>query len=75
MTVYAVTGAGVRDRMGTVNALNTQTFEIPVHLVNAVDLRFVADPLGSSRTAFSERVTVIPGETVVLEIPPTVGRF
>lgn len=75
MTIYAISASGVRDRMGTVTALNTARFEIPSHLATALDLRFAADPVGSSRTAFSERVTLIPGETVVLQIPPAAGRF
>jgi hypothetical protein len=75
MTIYAVSGSGIRDRMGTVTSLSTQRFEISPHLLNALDLRFAADPVGSSRTALTERLTIIPGETVVLEIPPTVGRF
>jgi hypothetical protein len=76
MTIYAVTGTGARDRLGTVTALSNETFEIPRSLVvSSLDLRIAADPVGSARTAFSDRLTLIPGETVTIRIPPSVGHF
>jgi hypothetical protein len=35
-----------------------------------IPIRFQADPIGGNRTPFSEEITVSPGETVVLRIPP-----
>jgi len=33
-------------------------------------LRFVADPIGGNRASVSQEITVAPGDTVVLMIPP-----
>jgi hypothetical protein len=71
MNIYAVTDAGARDRLGTASSLQTTRFTIPQRLVApALALRFQADPVGSTETHFSEQVPVVPGDTVVLEIPP-----
>jgi len=34
-------------------------------------IRFQADPIGSSRTPFSQEISVSPGDTLVLRIPPS----
>lgn len=71
MNIYAVSGAGGRERLGTAGSLRTTRFTIPQRLVApALSLRFLADPVGSAETHFSEEVPVIPGDVVVLEIPP-----
>jgi hypothetical protein len=71
MNIYAVTDAGARERLGTAGSLQTTRLTIPNRLVApALNLRFQADPVGSTRTHFSDRVPVIPGDIVVLEIPP-----
>jgi hypothetical protein len=70
MTVYVVR-SGERRRLGLVNALSTQTLTIPSVLVEGLGvLRFVADPIGASRTPVSEEIVVRHGDTVRLIIPP-----
>jgi hypothetical protein len=75
MNIYAISDSGARDRIGTVTSLSDATFPLPTRLTTMLDLRLAADPVGSNRTAFSDRVTIVPGDTVVLEIPATVGFF
>ena len=71
MNIYAVSDAGARERLGTATSLQTTRFEIPQRLVApALNLRFQADPVGSTQTHFSDQVPVVPGDVVVLEIPP-----
>ena len=70
MTVYVMRG-GERRRLGLVNALSTQVLAIPSTLVEGMGvLRFVADPIGASRTPVSEEIVVRHGDTVRLIIPP-----
>jgi hypothetical protein len=70
MVVYAV-NAGQRLRLGLATGHSTKTFTIPRYLVrSAGPLRFLADPIGGDRTPVSEELTVAPGETVTLTIPP-----
>lgn len=70
MTIYVLRGAE-RRRLGLVNALSTQTLRIPRVLVEGAGvLRFLADPVGSSRTPTSEEITVRHGDVVTLMIPP-----
>jgi hypothetical protein len=72
MSVFVVpeTG-GPRTRLGTATALTDSRFTIPERLVPGItSLSFQADPVGSSRVHVSERITVTPGDTVVLQIPP-----
>jgi len=62
-----------RIRLGTVGANQTQRFTLPANLVfGATPLRFMADPIGSSRTAQSFEIVVSPGDEVTLTIPPGV---
>ena len=70
MTVYVVR-SGERRRLGLVNALSTQTLPIPSVLIEGSGvLRFLADPIGSSRTPVSEEIVVRHGDVVQLVIPP-----
>lgn len=70
MTVYVVR-SGIRRRLGLVNALSTQTLPIPSALIDGSDvLRFIADPIGASRTPVSEEIVVRHGDVVQLIIPP-----
>ena len=70
MTVYVVR-SGSRTRLGMVNGNSTAVFEIPRTFVNpGLPIRFMADPIGSSRTPFSQEIPVNPGDTIVLQIPP-----
>lgn len=71
MTIYVLEG-GRRVRLGLATG-NTQTkFTLPKYLVRALtSLRFMADPIGSSRTPVSDEITVSPGDEVTLRIPPS----
>lgn len=71
MTVYAARSAQ-RVRLGLATAHENTVFTIPSALINGVTpLRFIADPIGgSTRPSVSEEITVTPGDSVVLTIPP-----
>ena len=70
MTVY-VMRSGQRVRLGQVSGNSTATFELPRTMVNpGLPIRFQADPIGSNRTPFSQEISVSPGDTVQLTIPP-----
>lgn len=70
MTIYATRGQ--RIRLGTATGHSKTVFTLPKALVGGVGtIRFVADPIGSSRTSVSEEITVRPGDEVVLTIPPS----
>jgi hypothetical protein len=72
MNVY-VLRSSQRIRLGTVGANQTTRFTLPHNLVfGATPLRFLADPIGSSRTAQSFEIVVSPGDEVSLTIPPGV---
>ena len=71
MNVYVIRG-GMRARLGTVSGNTKAVFEIPRTLVSqGSQLRFQADPIGGGRAPYSEEITVDPGDTVVLRIPPS----
>lgn len=71
VTVYAVSAAGARVRLGQVSGNSTRVLSLPAHLVRGGErLRFLADPIGGSRTPVTDELYVAPGETVVLTIPP-----
>lgn len=71
MTVYVVRSSGSRRRLGQVRSLSTATFTLPDGLVFGVTpLRFQADPVGIQRAPISSEITVVPGDTVTLTIPP-----
>lgn len=70
MNVYVLPESGQRLRLGQVSATSTRVFRIPDNLIfGATRLRFLADPIGSSRTPVSQAITVLPGDEVVLQIP------
>lgn len=70
MTVFVQREATQRVRLGTVEANNTRVFTIPRTMVGGgVGLRFIADPVGGSRTPYSNEITVAPGRQVRLTIP------
>ena len=71
MNVYAVR-SGQRIRLGTANGVGKTSLTIPSTLVSGVTpIRFVADPIGGTRASVSQEITVSPGDTVVMQIPPT----
>jgi hypothetical protein len=70
MTVYAARSSQ-RVRLGIATGNNKTSFTIPSSLVSGLtSLRFIADPIGGSRASVSQEITVAPGDTVVLTIPP-----
>lgn len=72
MNIYLVTTGGARIRMGTANGNSTTTLRIPpTHIFGGTELRFLADPIGSNQTPISQGITVFPGDTVRLIIPPS----
>jgi hypothetical protein len=71
MNIYVIRDGGMRQRLGTATAHLKNTFTIPPTLLFGVtSLRFLADPIGSSRTPVSDDILVTPGDQVVLTIPP-----
>jgi hypothetical protein len=70
MVVYAISGAQ-RIRLGIATGNSTRAFTIPrILLRGGAPLRFLADPIGGSRSPVSEEMVVQPGEIVSLTIPP-----
>jgi hypothetical protein len=71
MTIYVVRSSGARERLGTATAHTRSRFTIPARLIfGLTPLRFMADPIGGSATPVTQEITVQPGDTVVLTIPP-----
>lgn len=69
MNVYVVR-SGQRIRLGNVPGLSTRILQLPASLVGGgADLRFLVDPVGSSRTPISQEIFVQPGDVVDLIIP------
>lgn len=71
MTIYVMRGAE-RVRLGSAPGSSNSSFVIPADIIRtATQLRFVADPIGSSRASVSEEIYVQPGDEVGLQIPPS----
>ena len=61
-----------RVRLGEVEAHSTRTFTIPPDVIGVGrNVRFIADPIGSNRTAQSFDLQVVQGDELHLTIPPT----
>ena len=70
MTIYLIAGSQ-RIRLGQVTGNSTVVLRIPQQYVfGASQMRFIADPIGSNVAPISESITVIPGDEVILTIPP-----
>jgi hypothetical protein len=70
MTVYAVRNSQ-RIRLGIATGSSKTHLTIPRSVATGLaTLRFIADPIGGRRNSVSEEITVAPGDTVVLMIPP-----
>jgi len=70
MDVYAVR-SGQRVRIGLAPGNTKTNLTLPSTLVSGLaSLRFVADPIGGRRASVSQEITVAPGDTVVMTIPP-----
>jgi len=71
MNIYVLRGAE-RVRIGQATSNTTTTLRIPPSLLTGpTPLRFLADPIGSSRTPVSSEMLVKPGEEVQMTIPPS----
>ena len=71
MNVYVIRGSQ-RVRLGQARSNGTTTLRIPPSMLTGpTPLRFLADPIGSSRTPVSSEIVVTPGEQVSLVIPPS----
>ena len=70
MNVYAVRNSQ-RLRLGLATGNHKTTLTIPPGLISGITtLRFIADPIGGTRPSVSEEISVRPGDTVGLLIPP-----
>lgn len=70
MNIYVLRGAQ-RIRLGTATAHMTTRLRLPRDVVFGItSLRFLADPIGSSRTPVSQEIAVTAGDEIVLRIPP-----
>jgi hypothetical protein len=70
MTVYVVRNSQ-RLRIGTATGNQKTTLTIPQSIMSGITtLRFIADPIGGTRPSVSEEISVVPGDTVGLLIPP-----
>jgi hypothetical protein len=72
-------GGVYRVRLGTAPGNSQTNFTVPGSLlsdcrvsacVNLTSLRFLAVPIGSLRAPAIQEITVVPGDTAVLTIPP-----
>lgn len=71
MNVYVISDGGGRTRLGTVTGNTNQVFVIPDYIVGpANSVRFLVEPIGSNRSPISNSLSVQPGQTVTLTIPP-----
>jgi len=70
MNIYLVRGSA-RYKLGDVSGNSTRMFEVPRNFVNpGLPVRFQADPIGSNRAAFSQEITLYPGDRLTIRIPP-----
>jgi hypothetical protein len=71
--VYVVGDGGARQRLGTVTGNTNQDFVIPDYIIGPANtVRFLIEPIGSRSAPISNSLSVQPGETVTLTIPPNV---
>ena len=70
MTIYVIEGSR-RIRLGLATGHSKTDFVLPKYLVRSItSIRFQADPIGASRAPVSDEITVTPGDSVTLRIPP-----
>lgn len=71
MNVYVVPEGGGRVRLGTVTGNSNAYFTLPDYVVKGTrELSFQALPIATPRGPVSQSIMVVPGDTVVLTIPP-----
>ena len=70
MTVYALRSSQ-RVRLGMAPGHSNTVFDVPRTLISGLTpLRFIANPIGGTHASVSEEITVAPGVSVVMTIPP-----
>jgi hypothetical protein len=71
MNIFVLPEGETRIRLGTATGKTDHVFVIPGRVVPYLrPLRFLATPIATQRGPVSEQITVSPGDTVVLTIPP-----
>ena len=61
-----------RQRLGRSTANTSVTFRIPpAYVTTRSRLRFIADPIGRTQESLTRELDVIPGDTVIMIIPPS----
>jgi hypothetical protein len=71
MNVYVINDGGARQRLGTVTGNTSQEFVIPSYVLGpANSVRFYIEPIGANRAPISNSLSIQPGQTVTLTIPP-----
>jgi len=72
MNVFVLSEGSNRVRLGTVTGTSNAYFTLPAYLIRGIrELRFQALPIATPRGPVSQSITVTPGDTVVLVIPPS----
>jgi len=72
MNVFVLPEGSNRVRLGTVTGTSNAYFTLPAYLIRGIkELRFQALPIATPRGPVSQSITVTPGDTVVLIIPPS----
>jgi hypothetical protein len=71
--VYVIGNGGSRQRLGTVTGNTNQDFVIPEYIIGPANtVRFIIEPIGSNAAPISNSLSIQPGQTVTLTIPPNV---
>jgi hypothetical protein len=71
MNIFVVPESSNRVRLGTVTGNSNAYFTLPDYVVRGTrELRFQALPIATPRGPISQSIMVVPGDTVVLTIPP-----
>jgi hypothetical protein len=72
MNIFVLPETDNRVRLGTVTGTSNAYFVIPDYLLRGPrELRFQALPIATPRGPVTQSISVIPGDTVVLTIPPS----
>jgi hypothetical protein len=71
--VYVIGNGGSRQRLGTVTGNTNQDFVIPEYIIGPANtVRYIIEPIGSNAAPISNSLSIQPGQTVTLTIPPNV---
>jgi hypothetical protein len=72
MNIFVLATGSNRVRLGTVTGTSNAYFTLPDYVLRGVsELRFQALPIATPRGSVSQSITVSPGDTVILTIPPS----